>query len=98
MAIFPCFGPEDLSFNEMAQIMSGVLGKPVRFEEMSIEALKAGLLERGRSEAMTQAMVDMMAAVNEGIYSNEVRTLESSTPTSFRQWCEEVLKPAVLNS
>ena len=94
----PVLGPEDLSFNEMAQIMSEVLGKPVRFEEMSIEALKTGLLERGRSEAMTQAMVDMMAAVNEGIYSNEVRTLESSTPTSFRQWCEEVLKPAVLNS
>lgn len=94
----PVLGPEDLSFNEMAQIMSEVLGKPVRFEEMSIEALKTGLLGRGRSEAMTQAMVDMMAAVNEGIYSNEVRTLESSTPTSFRQWCEEVLKPAVLNS
>jgi hypothetical protein len=23
------------------------------------------------------------------------RTPENSTPTSFRQWCEEVLKPAV---
>ncbi len=27
----------------------------------------------------------------------EPRTAENTTPTSFRQWCEEVLKPAVLN-
>ena len=94
---FPVLGPEDLSFNEMAQIMSGVLGKQVRFEEMSVEALKTGLLRRGRSEAMTQAMVDMMVAISEGIYSNEVRTSESSSPTSFRLWCEEVLKPSVLD-
>jgi hypothetical protein len=25
------------------------------------------------------------------------RTPENSTPTSFRDWCEEVLKPAVLD-
>jgi hypothetical protein len=25
------------------------------------------------------------------------RTSENSTPTSFREWCEEVLKPAVIN-
>ncbi len=94
---FPVLGPEDLSFNEMAQIMSGVLGKQVRFEEMSVEALKTGLLRRGRSEAMTQAMVDMMVAISEGIYSGEVRTSESSSLTSFRLWCEEVLKPSVLD-
>ena len=93
----PVLGPEDLSFNDMAQIMSEVLDKPVRFEEMSAEALKSGLLGRGRSEAMAQGTVDMMMAVKEGIYSNELRTKETNTPTSFRQWCEEVLKPAVLS-
>ncbi len=92
----PVLGPEDLSCNEMAQIMSEALGKPVRFEEMSDQAMKSGLLERGRSEAMAQGVVDMMVAVKEGIYSHEPRTPESNTLTSFRQWCEEVLKPAVL--
>jgi Predicted nucleoside-diphosphate-sugar epimerases len=92
----PVLGPEDLSFNEMAQIISDVLGRPVRFEEMSLDALKSGLLGRGRSEAMAQAMIDMMMAVNEGIYSDEVRNPESNRLTSFRRWCEEVLSPAVL--
>jgi uncharacterized protein YbjT (DUF2867 family) len=93
----PVLGPEDLSFNDMAQIMSEVLGKPVRFQQISIEAFKARLIEQGVSEAMAQGLVDMMAAKNEGLDNAEPRTPQSTSPTSFRQWCEEVLKPAVLS-
>ena len=89
-------GPEDLSPNEMAQIMSEVLGRPIRYQQIPGEALKATMVEHGMSEAMAQAMLDMMTAKNEGIDKAEPRTPESTTPTSFRQWCEEVLKPAVL--
>jgi uncharacterized protein YbjT (DUF2867 family) len=88
-------GPEDLSFDDMAEIMSEVLGKPVRYRQVSFEAYKARLTERGMSEAMAQGMVDMMAAKNEGLDNAEPRTAQSTTPTSFRQWCEEVLKPAI---
>jgi len=35
-------------------------------------------------------------AKNEGLDNAEPRTAGSTTPTSFRQWCREVLKPAVL--
>ncbi|TIM51307.1 MAG: NAD-dependent epimerase/dehydratase family protein, partial [Mesorhizobium sp.] len=86
----PILGPEDLSFNDMAQIMSQVLGKPVRFEQVSFEAFRAGFIERGASEAFAQAMVDMLEAKNEDLDTAEPRTPESTTPTSFRQWCEEV--------
>jgi uncharacterized protein YbjT (DUF2867 family) len=92
----PVLGPEDLSFNDMVQIMSEVLGKPVRFQQIPAEAFKATLIGHGMSEAMAQGMVDMMLAKNEGLDDAEPRTPQSTTPTSFRQWCEEVLKPAVL--
>jgi uncharacterized protein YbjT (DUF2867 family) len=36
----PLLGPEDLSFNDMAQIMSDVLGKEVRFQQTTFEAYK----------------------------------------------------------
>jgi hypothetical protein len=49
------------------------------------------------SEAMAQAMLDLMVAKNEGLDNMEPRTPQSTSPTSFRQWCEEVLKPAVLS-
>jgi uncharacterized protein YbjT (DUF2867 family) len=88
-------GPEDLSFNDMAAIISDVLGKPVRFQQVSFEAFKAGFIERGASKAFAQGMTDMMRAKNEGLDNAEPRTPENTTPTSFRLWCEEVLKPAV---
>ncbi len=90
-------GPEDLSFNDMAQIMSEVLGKPVRYQQIPFEALKARLLERGMSEAFAQGYVDMMVAKNDGLDNAEPRNPQSTTPTGFRQWCEELLKPAVLS-
>jgi uncharacterized protein YbjT (DUF2867 family) len=89
-------GPEDVSFNDMAQIMSDVLAKPVRFQPIPGEAFKARLLQRGMSEAMAQANLDMMLAKNQGLDNAEPRTAESTTCTSFRQWCEEVLRPRVL--
>ena len=49
------------------------------------------------SEAMAQGMTDMARAKNEGLDNAVQRTPANSTPTSFRQWRQEVLKPAVLN-
>jgi uncharacterized protein YbjT (DUF2867 family) len=88
-------GPEDLSHNEMAQIMSEVLGKPVRFQQIPLDVFKSTLTGHGMSEAMAQGMADMMRAKDNGLDNAEPRTPESTTPTTFRQWCEEVLKPAV---
>ena len=95
-ASVPVLGPEDLSGDDMAQIMSEVLGKPVRFQQVPVEGFRAMLTGHGMSEAMAQGMVDMMVAKNEGLDNAEPRTPQSTTPTSFRQWCEEVLKPAIL--
>jgi uncharacterized protein YbjT (DUF2867 family) len=82
----PVLGPEDLSFNDMAQITSEVLQRQVRFQQVPPETFKATLIERGMSEAMAQGTVDMMVAQNEGLDNAEPRTPQSTTPTSFRQW------------
>jgi uncharacterized protein YbjT (DUF2867 family) len=89
-------GPEDLSFDDMAQIMSEVLGKAVRYQEIPAQALKDRLTGAGMSDAMAQGTVDMMVAKDQGLDNAEPRTPESTTPTSFRSWCEQVLKRAVL--
>ena len=92
----PLLGPEDLSFTDMAEIISEVLGEKVRFQQTTFEAYEARFVELGMSEAMAQGMTDMAAAKNEGLDNGVTRTPGNSTPTSFQQWSEEVLKPAVL--
>lgn len=92
----PVLGPEDISYQEMARIMSDVLGRAVRFQQLTPDAFKARLLERGMSDAMAQANMEMWNAYGHGLDLGQRRTAESATPTSFRQWCEEILKPRLL--
>jgi len=95
-ADIPVLGPEDISFNDMAQIMSDVLDTPVLFQQIPAEVFKTRMMERGMSEAMAQGQLDMALAKDAGLDNAEPRTPEATTPTSFRKWCEDVLKPAVL--
>jgi uncharacterized protein YbjT (DUF2867 family) len=88
-------GPEDLSHDEMAAIMSDVLEQPVSYQQVPIDAFTQQLADRGMSDAMITGMVEMMVAKDQGLDNAEPRTPASTTPTSFRQWCEEVLLPAV---
>lgn len=90
----PVLGPEDLSFDEMAGIVSGVLGIPVTYEQIPAEVLKTTLTGFGMSGAMAQAMADMAVAKDRGLDNAVPRTPRNTTPTTFRQWCQEVLKPA----
>jgi uncharacterized protein YbjT (DUF2867 family) len=87
-------GPKDLSPNDQAAIMTEVLGRPIRFQEVPGSAYKETLQSFGASDAMAQGLVDMHAAIDGGLYNAEPRTRENTTPTSFQKWCEEFLKPA----
>ncbi|AGP52155.1 NAD(P)H-binding protein [Streptomyces rapamycinicus] len=91
----PVLGPEDLSANDMAHIMSEVLGRPIRYQRQSLEDLRAAFTGRGVGDAIVQGYVDMMRSKDDGIDEGVRRTPETASPTTFRQWCEEVLKPAV---
>ncbi|MFK4084802.1 NAD(P)H-binding protein [Kribbella sp. NPDC020789] len=93
----PVLGPEDLSANDLARIMSEVLDRPVRYERESLDALAARLKSFGLGDAFVGGMVDMMRAKDEGLDAGVRRTEQAASPTTFRQWCELVLKPAVLS-
>ncbi len=95
----PVLGPADLSFDDMARIMSDVLGTPVRFQQIPGDAFKANMLRAGMSDAMAQGQLDMAIAKDGGLDNGIARTPQNAidTPTTFWQWCEDVLKPAVLN-
>jgi uncharacterized protein YbjT (DUF2867 family) len=89
-------GPEDLSQDDVARITSEVLGRPIHYVRQSLDEFGAHLAGFGMSDAMVQGMADMMRAKDDGIDEGVQRTAENSGGTTYRQWCEEVLKPAIL--
>jgi len=92
----PVLGPKDLSQNDVVRITAEVLGKPIHYERQSLDDFGAQLAGFGMSDAMVGGMVDMMRAKDDGIDEGVERTPDLATGTTYRQWCEEVLKPAVL--
>lgn len=92
----PLLGADDLSYNDMARIMSDVLGRPIRYQHVSGESYQATLIGHGMSTPMAQWLTGLLARVDQGLYNAEPRTPASTTPTTFRQWCEDVLKPLIL--
>ncbi|WP_405758890.1 NAD(P)H-binding protein [Streptomyces sp. NBC_01420] len=90
----PLIGPDSLTPAGMAQVLSEVLDRPVRFERPDGEEYRATLTRYGMHEAWAQGLLDMAAAQEDGIYDPEWRTLDTPAPTGFRQWCREVLIPA----
>ncbi|MFE3650687.1 NAD(P)H-binding protein [Streptomyces sp. NPDC057579] len=91
----PVLGPEDLSPNDLARIMSDVLGRPIRYERQTFDAARAAYTGHGLEGPVTQGFLDMMRAKDDGLDDGVRRTPQTASPTTFREWCEQVLKPAV---
>lgn len=88
-------GPEDLSYNDMAEIMSRALGKPVHFQQISDDAFKTRFIQAGGSETVARWLTEMQADIEKNPHGSITRNAENTTPFTFREWCEDVLKPAL---
>ncbi|QUW95481.1 NAD(P)H-binding protein [Streptomyces sp. V17-9] len=93
----PVVGPDALTPEGMAEVLSEVLGRPVRVRETTPEAYRASALRFGASGASAQGLADMASAMDaQGFYGAAEPSTPDTAPTSFRRWCEEVLRPATL--
>ncbi|MBE1160416.1 NmrA family NAD(P)-binding protein [Dyella acidiphila] len=91
----PVIGPEDLSYNDMAAIISDVTGREIRYQQIGLEQLKQQFIGRGATESFAAGYVDMYRAKNEGMDNAAERDAESRQRITFRQWVERTLKPAM---
>jgi uncharacterized protein YbjT (DUF2867 family) len=89
-------GGEDLSYQDIAEILTDVLGTPVRYQLDDRAAVEQFLLGRGMSAAMARSVIDMDVAGERGTNNAIARTAANTTPTTFRAFAEETVKPAVV--
>ncbi|MEW1924116.1 NAD(P)H-binding protein [Streptomyces sp. NPDC088360] len=93
----PVLGPQDLSPNDLARIMTEQLGRPVRYERQPLDELYTTLVGYRLDEAFAQGIVDMKRAKDQGLDAGVARTPDTASPTTFEEWCARTLKPAVLS-
>ncbi len=80
---------------EVTQIIGAAIGKPeLPYVEFSYADQKAGLMQYGISESVSDAYVGMYEGINIGQLSHGLRNAETTTPTSFEWFVENIFKHA----
>ncbi|MBP2706352.1 NAD(P)H-binding protein [Microbispora sp. RL4-1S] len=89
----PVFGPDRLTPDGMAEVISQELGRPVTYRRMSLDDYASLLRSRGAGDTAVKDVTEAFAAQDHGVYDADWATAKP-TPTDFRSWCRDVLKPA----
>jgi uncharacterized protein YbjT (DUF2867 family) len=85
-------GPDALSYHDVADVISKVSGRIVRYVPMSDEDYRASLLEAGLAESAADYMLVIFRAVRAGHaaqISPDFEKVTGAPATSFRQFAEE---------
>lgn len=84
-------GPEDLSWNRVAEILTDVLGRPVHVEAVTDDDVRAALRAAGMPPGGVEAIVGMTAG-SRGVPSEQPRDALTTTPTTLAAWAAEHLR------
>jgi uncharacterized protein YbjT (DUF2867 family) len=85
-------GPAALTYAEVAEALGRVLGRSVRYVDLSDERLKTGLRAGGQSEWLATAMVELNSYARQGnasIVSDTVQRVTGRSATPLERWVQE---------
>lgn len=84
-------GAEDLSFTQVATILSDTTDTPVVAKQLSDDDVRSALRGFGMVDAQIEAIVMMAAGIRENFTHENPRTFATTTPTSLRGWAADHL-------
>ncbi|MFZ0387545.1 MAG: NAD(P)H-binding protein [Solirubrobacteraceae bacterium] len=87
----PVFGPDRLTPDQMAEVMSDVFGRSVTYHQTSLEDFASGMAARGASEPAIRDMTEMNIAQDEGLYDADWAAA-TPTQTDFRTWIADAFQ------
>jgi uncharacterized protein YbjT (DUF2867 family) len=86
-------GPADLTFSDATKILSDAIGKPVNYVQITPDQAYQAFLGMGASPGFAKGLVEMYQALSKPNAIAESRTPETTTPTTLREWSDNVFRP-----
>lgn len=90
--IYELTGPEDLSYHDVAQQLSTLIGKAVTYVPISDEAALQGMVHSGMPEWTASALTELYSAFATGEYADtneNIKMITGKPATTFSAWAEE---------
>lgn len=86
-------GPTDLTWAQVAEILTDEVGHHVHVERISDDLMRKNYLDAGMPPAMAAAVLGMSTGLRDDFCPQQPRTLSSTTPTQLRGWVRDQLVP-----
>ncbi|MBE1537917.1 NAD(P)H-binding protein [Actinomadura algeriensis] len=88
-------GPEDLSWTQVAEILTEELGWEVRVARIADQQMREQYMHVGMPPAMADAMLGMSTGLRDGFTPEQARSTVTTTPARLRGWIREELVPVL---
>ncbi|MFF4182547.1 NAD(P)H-binding protein [Streptomyces sp. NPDC001691] len=79
-------GPADLTWSEVADILTAATGRPIGVERITDDAMRAQLHQAGMTDGLVEAVLGMSTGLREDFVPEQRRTVGSTTPTTLAAW------------
>jgi uncharacterized protein YbjT (DUF2867 family) len=91
-------GPADLTWPEVASILSAACGRPIELAVVSDEDLDATLLSAGMNNAAAAGIVGMTSGLRDDFRPEQPRSVLTTTPTTLGAWAYAELCPQLASA
>ncbi|MDQ0736587.1 NAD(P)H-binding protein [Arthrobacter agilis] len=88
-------GPEDLTWVQVAGILTDELERDVRVERIPVEQMRTQYIQVGMPPTMADAVLGMSTVVRDGFVPEQARSIVTTTPSTLRSWIREELIPGL---
>ena len=99
--IYTLSGPEALTYDDVADELSKVLGRVIRHVSLPAADLRAGMLAEGMPEAIADRMLDLERYFREdraGTITDDVKRVTGRAPRRFADYVRDTASTGVWNA
>ncbi|MER5727279.1 NAD(P)H-binding protein [Streptomyces sp. NPDC002138] len=85
-------GPADLTWRQVAEILTAATGRRIGVERVTDDAMRTLLRRAGMTEGLVEAVLGMSTGLREDFVPEQRRTAATTTPTTLAAWAYDHLR------
>ncbi|MEU9098582.1 NAD(P)H-binding protein [Streptomyces sp. NPDC048361] len=85
-------GPADLTWREVAHLLTAATGRTIGVERITDDAMRAQLHRAGMTDGLVEAVLGMSTGLREDFVPEQPRTVRTTTPTTLASWAYDHLR------
>jgi uncharacterized protein YbjT (DUF2867 family) len=86
-------GPADLTWTDVARIVSAATGRRLRVDRVGDDDMRAALRGGGLPDGAVDAILGMSTGLRDGFVAEQPRDVTTTTPTTLAAWAYDTLRP-----